>query len=286
MDKLLRINQVTTKLMVGDCLMRLPEIPSESVDLIMTSPPYANQRRTTYGGIHPDRYLDWFLPRAAELYRVLKPDGTLMLNLKEHVVKGERHPYVIQLILALKRQGWLWTEEYIWHKKNAMPGKWPNRFRDAWERLLQFNKQRRFRMYQEAVMVPVAPRTKAKLRQLRPQDFQVVYSSTGSGFTRRTANWLGRELVYPTNVLHLAVESQNHGHSAVFPKSLPTWFIRLFSQPGDTVLDPFMGSGTTCVAAVAQGRHAIGIDVMEPYIAVAAGRIQDEAATQPPIVAQ
>ena len=89
--------------------------------------------------------MEWFLPIADELQRVLKPTGTFVLNIKERVVKGERHTYVLELILAMRQRGWLWTEEFIWHKKNCYPGKWPNRFRDAWERLLQFNLQRKFK---------------------------------------------------------------------------------------------------------------------------------------------
>ena len=138
-----------------DSAERLKKIPDNSVDLIVTSPPYADQRKKTYGGIHPDRYVEWFLPISAELLRVLKPTGTFILNIKEKVVNGERSIYVMQLILAMRQQGWIWTEEFIWHKKNSYPGKWPNRFRDSWERLLQFNKEKKFNMYQEEVMVPI-----------------------------------------------------------------------------------------------------------------------------------
>jgi len=144
-------------LLCGDCRELLKEIPDNSVDLIVTSPPYADQRKSTYGGIHPDKYVEWFLPISAELLRVLKPTGTFILNIKERVVKGERHTYVLELIMKMREQGWLWTEEFIWHKKNSYPGKWPNRFRDAWERLLQFNKTRKFHMYQEAV-IPLSGR--------------------------------------------------------------------------------------------------------------------------------
>ena len=129
----------------GDSREILGRIPSNSIDLIVTSPPYADQRNSTYGGISPDQYVDWFLPIGKELLRVLKPDGTFILNIKERVVGGERHTYVLELILALRKQGWLWTEEFCWHKKNSYPGKWPNRFRDSWERLLQFNKSRHFK---------------------------------------------------------------------------------------------------------------------------------------------
>ena len=115
------------------------------VDVVVTSPPYADQRKKTYGGVSPDKYVAWFLPISAQLLRVLKPSGTFVLNIKERVTKGERHTYVLELILALRQQGWLWTEEFIWHKKNCYPGKWPNRFRDSWERLLQFNKTKKFK---------------------------------------------------------------------------------------------------------------------------------------------
>ncbi|MEZ4706784.1 MAG: site-specific DNA-methyltransferase [Caldilineaceae bacterium] len=273
MDKLLTVNHVTAQLLEGDCLTRLGDIQSNTVDLIVTSPPYGNQRKSTYGGIHPDKYVDWFLPRAQELMRVLKPTGTFILNIKENARGGERHPYVIQLILALRNQGWLWTEEFIWHKKNAVPGKWPNRFRDAWERLLHFNLQRKFTMYQDEVMVPISKHTKATFKYARADDHVRIYSPTGSGANMLRAKFRGRTRAYPSNVLYLAVEPRNQGHSAVFPKTLPSWFIRLFTQAGDMVLDPFMGSGTTCAAAIELGRHAIGIDTQAEYIKLAHKRI-------------
>ena len=114
-----------------DCLIALKSLQDNSINLIITSPPYADQRKKTYGGINADNYVNWFLPTSNELLRVLSPDGSFVLNIKEKVQDGERHTYVLELILALRQQGWLWTEEYIWHKKNSFPGKWPNRFRDA-----------------------------------------------------------------------------------------------------------------------------------------------------------
>lgn len=147
--------ELFTNIYLGDSREVLTQIPDNSVDLIFTSPPYADRRKGTYGGIHPDHYVQWFLPISKELLRVMKPTGTFILNIKEKAVDGERHTYVIELILEMRKQGWFWTEEFIWHKKNSYPGKWPNRFRDAWERLIQFNKQKQFAMYQERVMVPV-----------------------------------------------------------------------------------------------------------------------------------
>jgi site-specific DNA-methyltransferase (adenine-specific) len=265
--------KVEARLMLGDCREKLKELPDDSVDLIFTSPPYADSRANTYGGIKPDEYVDWFLPISAELLRVLKPTGTFILNIKEKVVNGERHTYVIELILAMRKQGWLWTEEFIWHKKNCYPGKWPNRFRDAWERLLQFNKTRKFHMYQEAVMIPMGSWAERRLKKLSPTDLLRDPSRVGSGFAKRVANWLGREKVYPTNVLHLPTETKNRQHSAVFPEALPEWFIKLFTKEGDWVLDPFMGSGTTVRVAQKLGRNAIGIEILPEYFALAQQQI-------------
>lgn len=257
--------KVTGTLHHGDCRDVLRTLPDAHVDLIVTSPPYADSRKDTYGGIHPDRYVEWFLPVAAELKRVLKDEGSFVLNIKEKVVGGERHTYVLELILALKRQGWLWTEEYIWHKKNCAPGKWPNRFRDAWERCLHFTKQKKFKMNQEAVMVPTGDWAKSRLRKLGSNDTVRFNSQVGSGFGKNIANWVGRDMAYPTNVLHLATECGNKNHSAAFPKELPAWFIRLFTDEDDLVLDPFMGSGTTCVAAHELGRNYVGIELKDEY---------------------
>jgi DNA modification methylase len=258
----------------ADCLTALSQMPSNFVDLIVTSPPYADSRRRTYGGIYPDRYVEWFLPITQELLRVLKPKGTFILNIKEKVVNGERHTYVIETILEMRRQGWLWTEEFIWHKKSCHPGKWPNRFRDAWERCLQFNKQRQFAMYQQNVMVPMGDWAKTRLRNLSETDKRRDNSRVKSGFGKNVSNWLNRTMAYPSNVLHMASETGNKKHSAVFPLSLPEWFIKLFTQEGDLVFDPFLGSGTAAIAAKRLGRHYLGIEAVIEYVKLAEKALQ------------
>ncbi len=257
--------KIKTDIVLGDCLDVLKKMQSNSVDLIVTSPPYADQRKSTYGGISPDDYVKWFLPITGQLLRVLKPTGTYILNIKEKVVNGERHTYVLDLILEMRKQGWLWTEEFIWHKKNCYPGKWPNRFRDSWERLLQFNKQKEFNMYQEAVMVPMGGWAKARLKNLSETDKTRDNSKVGSGFGKNVSKWIGREMAYPTNVVIMATETSNKKHSAVFPKELPAWFIKLFTKPGDLVLDPFLGSGTTSVASFELDRNSIGVEINSEY---------------------
>lgn len=263
------MREIKTEIKHGDCLDVLREYSDNTFDLIVTSPPYADKRKNTYGGHPPEEYVEWFLPRAKQFLRVLKPTGTFILNIKEKAENGERHTFVLELILALRKHGWLWTEEFIWHKKNCYPGKWPNRFRDAWERCLQFNKTRHFKMNQESVMVPMGNWREARLKSLGRNDVVRFDSQVGSGFGKNIANWVGRDKAYPTNVLHLATECGNKSHSAAFPQELPEWFIKLFSDEGDWVLDPFLGSGTTCKAAHDLRRNSVGIDTVRQYCEMA-----------------
>jgi site-specific DNA-methyltransferase (adenine-specific)/site-specific DNA-methyltransferase (cytosine-N4-specific) len=257
--------EITTEIYLGDCKKELKKLADNSVDLIITSPPYADQRKSTYGGIRAEKYVEWFLPISEQLLRVLNPTGTFVLNIKEKVIEGERSTYVMELILAMRQQGWLWTEEFIWHKKNSYPGKWPNRFRDSWERLLQFNKAKHFNMYQEEVMVPMGDWAKTRLKKLSDTDKTRDNSKVGSGFGKNISNWLDREKAYPTNVLHLATECNNKNHSAAFPQELPEWFIKLFTKENDVVLDPFMGSGTTLSVSNRMKRNSIGIEIIPEY---------------------
>lgn len=256
---------IRTDILLGDCRIELSKIPDNHIDLIVTSPPYSDQRKNTYGGIRHDEYVKWFLPISQELKRVLKPTGTFILNIKEKVVDGERATYVMELIIEMRNQGWLWTEEFIWHKKNSYPGKWPNRFRDSWERLLQFNKDKHFNMYQEEVMVPMGDWAKTRLKNLSETDKKRDNSKVGSGFGKNISNWITRDKAYPSNVLHLATECNNKKHSAAFPEELPEWFIKLFTKENDVVLDPFMGSGTTLFVAKKLRRHSIGIEILPEY---------------------
>jgi len=268
-------------------------IPDDSIDLVVTSPPYAERRNGAYGGVHPNKYVAWFLPIAEQLYRVLKPNGSFILNIKEHCRNGERETYVLELILALKEQGWLWVEEYCWYKKNSYPGKWPNRFRDNWERCLHFTKSKKFKMYQDAVKVPIGDWAKPRFKSMSKNDFVRYTSGTKSKFGRNVSNWLNKRKVYPHNVLvfeeehymepttviHLATECSNRNHSAVFPIELPTWFIRLFTQKGDVVLDPFIGIGTTAIAAKLLDRRYIGIENSDEYVKEAMMNIKDLEST-------
>ena len=196
------------------------------------------------------------------------------MNIKEPVVDGERHTFVLELIVEMRKQGWRWVEEYCWHKKNCYPGKWPNRFRDSWERCLHFTLNKKFAMYQEAVMVPMGEWRHKRLSKLSDTDKQRDTSKVGSGFGKNVSNWVDRPMAYPTNVLHLATECSNRGHSAAFPVEIPKWFIKLFTQSNDVVLDPFVGSGTTAVACEELNRRYIGIELKAEYCQIARDRLQ------------
>ena len=286
----------TDQILLGDAAEVLKTFPDSSIDLVVTSPPYADNRKSTYDGVPIDQYVDWFVPIGDQLARVLKPKGSFVLNIKERALNGERQTYVLKLILELKEREWLWVEEYIWCKANAFPGKWPNRFRDAWERCLHFTKNKNFLMHQEAVMVPTGDWAKTRLTRLSETDQVRHESRVESGLGRRVANWVGRDMAYPTNVLHhvpidvppepvihLPTECSNRGHSAAFPIELPKWFIKLFTSPGDVVLDPFIGSGTTALAARELGRHFVGIELNPTYYDLACKALSKNAVQPTPV---
>ena len=280
------------KLYDGDCIDYLSNkllFPDNSINLIMTSPPYSDRRKGSYGGVHPDKYVQWFIPIAIQLYRVLKSTGSFVLNIKENVRNGERETYVLELILEMRKKGWLWTEEYCWYKKNSYPGKWQNRFRDSWERCIHFTKNKKFNMYQDAVRIPIGDWAKPRFKSMSEKDFIRYMSKTNSKFGRNVSNWLGKRKVYPHNVLifenehyfdnetvvNLATECSNRNHSAVFPIELPSWFIKLFTRAGDVVLDPFMGVGTTALAAMALNRRYVGIESSKLFLEEAERNIQE-----------
>jgi len=127
------------------------------------------------------------------------------------------------------------------------------------------------------VMVPTGDWAKTRLKNLSETDKIRDNSKVGSGFGKNISNWLERDKAYPTNVLHLATECNNKNHSAAFPESLPEWFIRLFTQPGDVVLDPFMGSGTTNNVAQRMSRNSIGIEILEEYYSMVKDQLDEKS---------
>jgi len=266
----------------GDALHWLARLPPRSVDLFFTSPPYADAR--AYNRIHPDDYVDWFLPFARVMFEVTSQSGSLVLNIKNRVagqgpLRGQRHPYVYQLVLALQGMGWRWIETYIWAKPNAVPGRFGPRAKDSFEYVYHFARGARPFFDLDAVRVPyradsaeIARRNKDTLGR----------RSTAAGFGRdRTKTYLlgGAD---PGNVVSVPQTYNQHrgvAHTAAMPEGLADFFIRAASPPGGVVMDPFAGSGTTVVVARRLGRLAGGFELHEEFVREARRRItQDRCA--------
>lgn len=269
----------------GDALHLLPRLAPGSVDLFFTSPPYADQH--AYSRIHPDRYVEWFLPFAHAMYGATIATGSLVLNIKNRVasrghLKGQRHPYVYQLVLALQNIGWRWVETYIWAKPNAVPGHFGPRTKDAFEYVYHFARGPKPHFDLDAVRVPhkadeaeIARRAKDALGR----------RNTEAGFGRdRTKTYLlgGAD---PGNVVNIAqTYNQHHGvaHPAAMPEGLAEFFVRAMSPTGGLVVDPFAGSATTVVVARRFGRRALGFELHEDYVVEGRRRIAENTAEDTP----
>lgn len=250
------------------------------VDLIMTSPPYADARRKHYDSVHPDKFVEWFLTFHEPFYDALKPDGSLIINIKDKVVDGVRHRYVWHTIEALCERGWFSIEDYIWQKPNPMPGYWPNRLRDGWEYCFHLSKSNRPYFNQDAVRKPIGDWVGSRLSKLSENDLTRQNSVNDSGFGRDISKWVGKKTVLPSNVISLPLVGKNKGHPAVFPVDLPLFFIKLLSRESGVVIDPFAGSGTTGLASLSLNRQCVLIENNAQYCQEAIRRLRDEGGAQ------
>ena len=140
---------VSSRIINADCSKFLRKMDDASVDFIITSPPYADQRKSTYGGIHADDYVAWFTPIAKQFYRVLKPAGSFRPEYQGTGSRWRKAYLCFGIDHRHEKNGVALDERVYWHKKNCYPGKWPNRFRNSWERCLHFTKSKNFVMNQD-----------------------------------------------------------------------------------------------------------------------------------------
>ena len=250
---------------------------ADQVDLIVTSPPYADARHKHYDSVHPDKFVEWFLTFHQPYFNALKPEGSLVINIKDKVVEGVRHRYVWRMIDALCERGWFAIEDYIWHKTNPMPGSWPSRLSDGWEYCFHLAKSKRPYFNADAVRKPIGDWVESRLRKLGENDLSRHNSANESGFGRDISKWVGKQTVLPTNVISRALVGKNKNHPAVFPVDLPLFFIKLLSPENGLVVDPFGGSGTTGIAALSVERDCILIDNNAQYCLEALKRLREEA---------
>ena len=251
------------------CPVMLTAMDADSVDLVITSPPYAERRKKAYGGVPGEKYVEWFLPISAEILRVLKPTGSFVLNIKESVDDGERQTYVYELVLALKKQGWLWVDEFIWHKTNPFPTGSKKRLKDGFERCYHFAKTKNFKFFPDAVRTKSTSKYAGNNARRKNKGAHATTNGSGMNMSRRIIG----DLVRPSNVVIMPSSSINIDHPAVFPQALPEFFIKLMTESGDLVLDPFMGSGSTAIAARGLGRRYVGVERSEDYLCLSAERL-------------
>jgi site-specific DNA-methyltransferase (adenine-specific) len=262
---------------LGDAKKVLKSYPDGHFNLIVTSPPYADARKKHYDSITTAKYPNFFMEFHSELWRVLADDGSFILNIKDKVVEGVRDRYVWKTLIKLEEAGWRCIDDYIWTKPNAMPGFWKNRLRDEWEYCFHLTKEKNFKMCQDAVRRPMGEWAKSRLTNLNGKSNERHNSENASGFGRDLRNWIGKESVLPGNNISIPLVGKDMGHPAVFPVGLPEFFIKLFSEEGDNVLDPFAGSGTTGLAAYNLKRNVTLIDNKEEYFEAMKRRLGKKA---------
>jgi len=251
----------------------------DRINVAFTSPPYASQRKydeaSGFKPIPPDEYVAWWEPVQANVRKHLADDGSFFLNIKPHCEDGERVLYVFDLVLRMRRGwGWQFVDEFAW-VHGGTPMDVERRFKNGFEPVYQFASEYAFkfnpkdvRHESESVPGSYAKKKRGRIDTAGTQGGE----KAGDIFANPDK---GAGLAYPSNVISCGKNSDAAGHAAAFPIGLPSFFIRAFSDPGDVILDPFMGSGTTCIAAENHGRRSLGCEISAKYAGVILQRYAD-----------
>lgn len=238
------------KLMLGDCFELIKKLPDNSIDLVITSPPYSDI--VNYGKEvsvkKPDDYCDWILPLFKEIYRVLKPSGSFILNINDKCEGGYRSTYIYDLISRNNKETKLKLyDTYIWHKKNGIPNGGVKRFRNNTEFIFHFCKDNKLMKFSMLLQEP----TESSKDKVRP-DNVFRFSTAGSA------------------------RDNTIKHPAPFHKELPSYFIQTLTDINDIVLDPFSGIATTGMACKDLDRRYIGFELNEKYAEFSRKRLNGE----------
>lgn len=270
----------------------------EKANCVITSPPYAMQRKDDYGGIPADEYPGWFFQVASNIYRVLADSGSFFVNIKEHVEDGQRSPYVMKTIIALVEGGWRYVDQLIWTKP-GLPGGWSNRLRNDFEPVHFFTKKEKIDwmvqlvevdeerletlpldlvdMYEDLFHFTKLKKIKFNPRSVGKTSDRIRVSGSGKQTKGRTGNItvrgrFKRGIARPGNVLQIPGNTHSLKHSAIFPVKLPAFFIKLTTDVGDNIYEPFSGSGTTIMAAEQLGRNCYAMELSPGYCDLAIKR--------------
>lgn len=256
------------RLLCGDCLSVLPTLPAATIDVVVTSPPY--NLGLTYRGYDDrraeDEYLDWLTEVASQISRVIKPDGSFFLNISG----SSSAPWLpFELIVRLRRL-FVLQNHIVWIKSIATKGDAVGHFKPVGgQRFLHHNHEHIFHLTRsgdvklDRLSIGVPFKDKSNIaRRGHPRDLRC-----------RGNTWF---IPYDT----VQSKAAKFHHPSTFPVALPRWCIRLHGRENATVLDPFMGTGTTVVAAQLEGARGIGIDVDPSYVAIAQGRLVEAGHVQ------
>lgn len=268
------------KLVFGDCFELIKEIPDNSIDLIVTSPPYADIK--SYGKkinvLHPDKYVDWFLPLMVDINRVLKRTGSFILNIGDKCLNQKRHYYPMDLAIRAEREKIInLYDYYIWYKQGGMlPNGGSKRLNHNTEFIFHFVKDvKKVKFYMDRIREPYDENT---LKRVKKPIKRYVVDENGERIEKNNEKWsLNENGKIPNNLLLFKTNSSNRKwkHPAPFHPDLPKWFIEALTDEGDVVLDPFVGSGSTIVSAIKTNRNWIAFDLNETYINMSKERISE-----------
>lgn len=289
------------EILIGDCFELIKNLPDNSVDLVITSPPYSDI--VNYGKQvstqKPDDYVDWILPLFKEIYRVLKPSGSFILNINDKTERGLRSTYIYDLISRNNKETKLKLyDTYIWHKRNGIPNGGTRRFRNTTEFIFHFVKnQKELKFYMDRVLEEAKDTSKQRIKYELTDQGEVIdgerIKSKKMVKVRKGAmktNELGqqaqdfsiRELpdkVRPDNVFTFSTAASARDnlikHPAPYHKELPLYFVNLLTDEGDLVLDPFSGIATTGMACKDLNRNYIGYELNEIYAEYSVKRLND-----------
>ncbi|MBI4494700.1 MAG: site-specific DNA-methyltransferase [Chloroflexi bacterium] len=267
---------------VGDARQLLQLLDDESVDLVLTSPPFALQRQKAYGNEDQDAYVDWLLSFCADVWRILRPTGSFVLDLGGAYVKNRPvrslHNYRILLRLC-DELGFRLAEEFFWFNPSKLPSpiEWVNkqkiRVKDAVDTVWWLSKTDHPRADVRRVLVPYSTRMR-KLLEDAERFYTPKKRPSGHDISERFSS--ANDGAIPSNLLQIANTESNslylrlckladvEAHPARFPERLPAFFIEFLTDPGDVVLDFFAGSNTTGAAAEAAQRRWLAFE-LDPY---------------------
>jgi DNA modification methylase len=279
---------------LGDSAQLLDCLAADSVDLIITSPPFALQREKSYGNVDQSLYVDWLLAFCKQVHRVLAPQGSFVLDLGGAYQKGRpvRSLYNYRILLRLCDElDFRLAEEFFWYNPAKLPSpiEWVNkrklRAKDAVNTVWWLSKTDYPKADVSRVLVPYSERMK-KLQSNPDGYYRPKLRPSGHDISRGFAT--DNQGAIPSNLLQIPNTESNSRyitlckevgvpvHPARFPQKLPAFFIEFLTEPGDTVLDIFAGSNTTGSAAEALGRRWIAFEQDRCYLAASVFRFLDK----------